>query len=313
MFTVFDIETTGLNRHTDDIIQFAYACFNNKNICYRAEVLYFYYPEMSWSEEAYAIHGISQEEIKNHADEFEANLIKMAAILNHANVIGHNSDDFDCPFVQLWLTRMGITRFGFCIMRDTMKCYRAVTHTARVSLINLTERMGYSSDTVQRIAGQWFGEGHDRSHDAAYDVTATALLALKAMSLGYLHWEEVESMIVQLTPEELQAEFESPKSLDPKGFIYQCNGDWIYCNHNRTRYPELHIDDSSIESMMSNGMCITKPLTFTDSGAFEIKKGPMTFRILNEKSGDTVCMEVNGSILNDDKFDLKCAIKVLNS
>ena len=143
MFVVFDLETTGLSSMQNDIIQFSYIMFDSNNMFVRADNLYFYYEGMSWNQEVADIsHGISLDFLKTQADKFKENVIKMYTVLNHANVCGHNSNSFDCPFVKNWLKRMGLSDFEFGIQQDTMLAFRPYTKRARIKLTKLAAMWG---------------------------------------------------------------------------------------------------------------------------------------------------------------------------
>ena len=193
MFVSFDLETTGFSGNSDDVIQFSYIKFDSNNVVYDAGTLFFYYEGMSWSEEAYAVHGISQEFLKQFENVFKENVIKMWTILSGANVVGHNSDSFDCPFAKTWLTRQGCGSLEFGIMNDTMKAFRPVTKTAKISLVKLSSMMGLTPEVIKNAARMWFKEDGltMQAHNANYDTTATALLALIAINKGYMSFERV--------------------------------------------------------------------------------------------------------------------------
>lgn len=251
MFVCFDIESTGLSTTSCDIIQFAYCLFDNNNQFVRAENLYFYYDGMSWSQEAAdASHQLSLEFLRQYKDDFEKNLLKMYALLNRCNVIGHNSDGFDCPFVKNWLSRMGLDDFQFGIQQDTMKAFKPITKKARIKLTKLTEMMGISKQSVNYFASLWFGNDHIRGpHDAAYDVTATAMLTLMGIGKNLINFNPI--MVAPVTSEDeflsLDDEYMADsKPIDPNGFILNLSDDgetWYkyWLNHDRDVYRELEV------------------------------------------------------------------------
>lgn len=183
-FVVFDIETTGFSSITCDIIQFAYCEFHGGQFV-KAENLYFYYDGMSWSDEAEQVHKISRDYLKQYRDDFKTNLLKMYSVLNRSNVCGHNSNHFDCPFVRNWLSRMGMGDFEFGIKQDTMVDMRPIHKRPRIKLTKLSELCGLTQESINYATNMWFGDSNIRnSHDAAYDVTATALITLKGLREG---------------------------------------------------------------------------------------------------------------------------------
>lgn len=190
MFVVYDLETTGFSSSQSDVIQFSYIRFDNNRVAYDAGTLYFYYEGMSWSEEAYNVHKIPLDFLKQFKDDFRKNVIKMWTILSGANVVGHNSNKFDNPFATNWLARMGCPGLMFGIMQDTMLAFRPMTHTAQVSLIKLCELNELTPDRINSLYKMWFGVNEDlQSHNASYDVAATAMLALIALNKKYMSFD----------------------------------------------------------------------------------------------------------------------------
>lgn len=175
LFTVGDIETTGLSHREHDIIQFAYAITNEFGKVIKAECLYFYYPgvERSWSEQAYDVHGIPLEELRKHAEEFEVNCKKMWIAVAKSNFVGYNSDRFDLPFIKGWLRRMGFPMPEEYTSHDVMNIVRP--HVGKYKLTQATESLGFTADIISRITETNFGTV-GRAHLAFYDVTATSLL-----------------------------------------------------------------------------------------------------------------------------------------
>lgn len=190
MFTVFDLETTGFSGSTDDVVQFSYVRFDNMNQAYEAGCLYFFYDGMSWSDSAYDVHGLSQEFLSQYKDDFKKNCLKMWTILSGANVVGHNAKSFDCPFAKAWLARMGLMNLTFGIINDTMRAFKPVTHRDKVKLTKLAEMNNLTPEVINSAANMWFDSEESLSaHNATYDTTATAMLALIALSKGYMTFE----------------------------------------------------------------------------------------------------------------------------
>ena len=194
MYVVFDIETTGLSTTHDDIIQFSYCMFDNNSNLVKAETLYYYYEKMCWSEEAYNIHHISQDYLKQHADKFEENLVKMYSILQYNNICGHNVKSFDAIFCRNWLSRFGLPTLQYRVVQDTMLMFRPMTKRPRIKLIKLQEMLGISDDTVNSMRDMWFNGGITTdamtSHNAEWDTTLTAIITLIGINKGYCNFDK---------------------------------------------------------------------------------------------------------------------------
>lgn len=196
MFVVFDLETTGFSGSYDDIIEFSYIKFDTNLSVIDAGTLFFYYEGMSWSEDAYAVHGIPQEFLKQFEGDFRKNVIRMWTILSGSNVCGHNAKQFDCPFSKTWLARQGLDGLQFGIINDTMTAFRPMTHTSKVKLTKLSEMNGLTPDVIRNAAKIWFGDNgvESRAHNASYDTAATALLTLTALRKGYMSFESTANI-----------------------------------------------------------------------------------------------------------------------
>lgn len=207
MFVVFDLETTGFSSIRDDVVQFAYIVYDERNFPIRAESLYYYYEGMSWSEEAYNVHHLSQEFLKTHADKFEENLIKMYATLMLANVCGHNAKGFDCPFAVNWLSRMGLPGLQFRCIQDTMTAFKPVTHRPKISLIKLAGLLNVTDETVNYWVDRVFGDKMGtQAHNAAFDTMRTALITLLGLHKNYISFNPEEFNESVYTDEDFEVE-----------------------------------------------------------------------------------------------------------
>lgn len=239
MFIVFDIETTGFNRSTDDVIQFAYIAFD-KGHAIRSDVLYFYHDDMAWSEEAYAVHQISQDFLRKYREDFNKNLIKIFTVLSGANVCGFNSDSFDCPFVTQWLSRQGLSGLEFRVTQDVMVAYRPIMKRRMFKLTALTEQMGVTTEVVQNMARMWFKENAgDRAHDASYDVTATALFTLQGVNKGLISFSDTPEKIKEVAaavPQEALVATGNGKMRDPNTKLVYLGDKPYLLNSNKSVY-----------------------------------------------------------------------------
>lgn len=103
----FDIESTGLNILQDRILQIALIKYT-KNKPDPEELFLYINPGIPISEEAYAIHGISNEMIKNKPT-FGQIGPKIYEFIGNADLAGYNSDRFDVPMLMEEFHRIGIT------------------------------------------------------------------------------------------------------------------------------------------------------------------------------------------------------------
>ena len=131
MPVVVDIETTGLNRHDDRIIEVAIVRMDEAGIV-----------RSSWSTLVRAVrldkhgipvdpltflHGITAAELLR-APRWENIAHRVAHALDGEIVIGHNVRNFDLPFIQNACAKVGRT-FTPAGIIDTLERDRAVRHT----------------------------------------------------------------------------------------------------------------------------------------------------------------------------------------
>ncbi len=193
MFVVYDLETTGLSEFNCDVIQFAYVLFDDYRHFVRAETMYFYYEGMSWSQEAAdKSHHLSLDFLRGFKDEFRKNIVRMWTVLSGSIVVGHNNRSFDDPFAANWLARMGLPGLQFSQSYDTMADLKSWYKRRAIKLDPaFREFVGYTPEQVNTLAGMWFKDNESvmRAHNAAYDVTLTAMITIKALQKGYFNFD----------------------------------------------------------------------------------------------------------------------------
>ena len=92
----FDLETTGLNISRDKIVEIAILKINpdQKEEMYVKRIN----PVIKISEESEAIHGISNEDVKD-CPKFEELADEIIEFIGNADLAGYNSNKFDIPFL----------------------------------------------------------------------------------------------------------------------------------------------------------------------------------------------------------------------
>ena len=101
----FDIESTGLNVLKDRIIQIALIKYKKKGG--QEEKEYLLNPGVPISAEAYAVHGISVDMVRNKPS-FKDIADELFQWIGNADLAGYNSDRFDIPMLLEELARAGI-------------------------------------------------------------------------------------------------------------------------------------------------------------------------------------------------------------
>ena len=102
----FDLETTGLNIASDRIVEISYyKVFPNGNA--EGKTLRIN-PEMHIPEEASAVHGIYDEDVKD-CPVFKEVADEIVSLLRDSDLAGYNSNHFDIPLLAEELLRAGAT------------------------------------------------------------------------------------------------------------------------------------------------------------------------------------------------------------
>ena len=309
MFVVFDLETTGLSSMQNDIIQFSYIMFDSNNMFVRADNLYFYYEGMSWSQEVADIsHGISLDFLKTQADKFKENVIKMYTVLNHANVCGHNSNSFDCPFVKNWLKRMGLSDFEFGIQQDTMLAFRPYTKRARIKLTKLAAMCGLSDAEIDYATKLWFGITEStQSHDARFDTAMTALLTIGGINKKLISFDRIVAPSINDDIDDSDLDMDdsvtaTAQSFDPLGYYIQCNGHPIAVNHNKHKYAKMAAPNEVTDISMNKDLLCPGDFKELEEGTYQAEFNGITMTVTQYENEDIVSIKTPYGVIPDTTF-----------
>lgn len=162
-FVVFDLETTGLDRTKDQIIQFAGIKLENNKIVKELNLHIQPTGNYSITPQAYIKHGISAKalEDKPTLSEVAQQIVEFFETPDTVSVITYNGTSFDIPFLVSALKNIGIdfTFVGY-------KCYDAFLEEKRRNGNKLEE-------TYTRYTNKTMAEAGLSAHDALSDVKAT--------------------------------------------------------------------------------------------------------------------------------------------
>ena len=151
----FDIESTGLHVLKDRIIQIALIKFKKGSLI-PEEKEYLLNPGVPISAEAFAVHGISVDMIRNKPS-FGDIADELFQWIGDADLAGYNSDRFDIPMLMEEFARVG-KRFTL----DNRKCVDA-------------QKIFYKMEprTLRAAYKKFCGKTLEVAHDALSDVRAT--------------------------------------------------------------------------------------------------------------------------------------------
>lgn len=153
-FAVFDLETTGTNVTKDRIVEIAiiklYPDGREEEYCKRV------HPTIPIPAESTAIHGISDEDVKD-APTFAAIADELAAFIGDADLAGYNSNKFDIPVLA----------------EEFLRCEHNFDIRARrfVDVQNIFHKM---EQRTLAAAYQFYCSQHmENAHNALYDTRVT--------------------------------------------------------------------------------------------------------------------------------------------
>ena len=181
----FDIESTGLNRKTDRIVDLAMIKIHPDGS--RISVVFRVDPEMPISEEATRVHGITNEDVKG-CKTFRQVAPDVAAFLEGCDLAGYNLIQFDIPMLEEEFRRAGVViSLKNCRIVDAQKIFH------RMEPRDLTAALAF-----------YCGEEHTGAHGALADVEAT----IKVLEGQLARYSELPENVSQL------ADFCMPKEAD---------------------------------------------------------------------------------------------------
>ena len=160
-FVVFDLETTGLDKDKDQIIQFSAVKFNLAgNIIDSLDIKICPDGNYSISIQAYLKHGITPQMLadKPHLAEVADKIIEF---IGDSAVVTYNGTSFDIPFLTIALKKVG--RSIDFIHRE---CYDVYAEERRRNGMHL-------DDVFKRYTGKTMDEAGYAAHDALGDSKAT--------------------------------------------------------------------------------------------------------------------------------------------
>lgn len=189
IYTVLDVETTGLSREYDDILSFGYIRIDQDFNVYDSNELYFYKELFNIEKpQAQAIHGLTRDFLKQYEADFSKNLSAMYSLCYNGNIISKNGTKFDIPFIRSFCSRM-------CPELDTLEFsksydiqdifsgyYQKVTGSTKKG--KLGDYLNVLDISTQDVSDEMMklprhGAGISKLHGALFDATATLMVLRK--------------------------------------------------------------------------------------------------------------------------------------
>ncbi len=164
--TFFDIESTGLDKIKDDIIQLYLCKYDGKDFY---ESSSYYNTNKEITEEAFGKHGLTQKDLEEYpyfeekAKEIFATYFTKGTIL-----CGFNSDHFDIPFI---IEKM---------LQSKIPAAVGILNNKRIDVMKIYRQL--FPNTLEGIYERMIGEPLGNAHDAAADISATIQILDKCIA-----------------------------------------------------------------------------------------------------------------------------------
>lgn len=189
IYTVIDIETSGLSRDNADVLSFSYALTDGKEIL-AADTLYFWTDGIQWNQESYLTHGLSREFLSQYKDDFDKNLRAMFSVIQDSILVGYNSGymdkfgvlhGFDYHVIKNFLLRNMLDFPIPSSFVDLLKIARSrETNAPNKKLQSMVDYYGISKEDIVRVNNTVYSGSKAAAHNSGYDVVCTAYV-LKEM------------------------------------------------------------------------------------------------------------------------------------
>jgi DNA polymerase III subunit epsilon len=176
IITFGDTETTGLNEPNERIIE---TCLMQYDLDTEEHIKTWVWrskPDCKIGAKAQKVHGISMADLVNEPDWSVVAPHIRGVIEPSIGFVAHNGDEFDIPFIDREMRRVGI------IMRwpktfDTMQQARWATHNGKLPRLGeLAEALDVSYDP-------------DQAHSAEYDVYVMAQSFFEGRRIGWFDFQ----------------------------------------------------------------------------------------------------------------------------
>ena len=170
-FVIFDLETTGLDKDKDQIIQFSGVKIEDFKVVDTLDIKICPDGNFSISIQAYLKHGIHPNDLldKPHLSEVADKII---SFIGDNDILTYNGTNFDIPFLINCLNRVG-KNIDFM----HRKCYDAYAEEKRRHGMRL-------SDVFKLYTGKTMEEAGYKAHDALGDSMATFDIFMKQIETG---------------------------------------------------------------------------------------------------------------------------------
>lgn len=164
-FTVFDLETSGLNPDRDDILEIAGLKLRGGEIIDRIELLA--QPTKPIPLEAERVHGLNEIFLLVNGKSIDLVLKQFMDFAGDSIIVGHNIRAFDWLFILYYAQRLNLPTPQNKLI-DTLEISRKLLSLPKYTLSDVAKNFGYE---------------HNNAHRAMPDVEVNAKVFLRLMEL----------------------------------------------------------------------------------------------------------------------------------
>lgn len=202
-YSCIDVETTGLNKNTDRIIQLAVTNFD-ENFNILLDRSWYIKPSGTWkiNPDAEAVHNISEEIINEKGISLKSVAPVFLEIIADNPILTYNGSSFDISFIQREFEREGLET-GF-------------ENHQYIDAFDIERRI--NSNRLGEVYKRYYGEDFEDAHDALADVHAT--IKVYAAQLKN-HDKAINTETGERVIDESIKQVTSMMQTSPEGFVYE--------------------------------------------------------------------------------------------
>ena len=168
--TCLDIETTGLDKSVDRIVQLSLQNFDSKTFELKESRNWYILPSRGWcmNPDAMKVHGITPEFLCENGKSLKEIYPEWCDLTKDHVILSYNGPKFDIPMIQKDFEREGLdTGFEKCKFIDSLDIERKLNKQDNNKLSEAYER--------------YYGHPFEGAHDASADILATIAVYQKQM------------------------------------------------------------------------------------------------------------------------------------
>lgn len=147
-FTVFDIETSGLDPLKEEILEIAAVRLRGKEIVATFETLI--RPTRPIPPDTTKINGLTELFLLANGQDVHSALDQFLSFSAGSIIVGHNIKDFDWKFISVWAQKLNLNLGADVKFIDTLELSRKMLSLPRYNLATVGKHFGYELVNAHR-------------------------------------------------------------------------------------------------------------------------------------------------------------------